>query len=177
MTSGAEQIETAYALKQIIDAGVRVCFNLENRERTLDTAMDTMMLSLTNFGAEMEREKARQRTHDAMLRKARAGHAVDGKVLGYDHVDVPGAPGPDGKPYRQYVVRLINSTEAIVVRRIFEGYGSGLGLTRLAKNLNNDHIPPPRGDVRGWAPTSIREIIHRELYVGVVLWNRTQSVQ
>ena len=36
---GREQIETAYALKQITDAGVRVFFYLEDRERTLDNAM------------------------------------------------------------------------------------------------------------------------------------------
>src|SRR5262249_24457596 len=43
---GREQIETAYALKQITDAGVRVFFYLEDRERTLDSAMDKVMLSL-----------------------------------------------------------------------------------------------------------------------------------
>jgi hypothetical protein len=31
---GREQIETAYALKQLVDAGVRVFFYLEDRERT-----------------------------------------------------------------------------------------------------------------------------------------------
>ena len=75
---GREQIETAYALKQIMDAGVRVFFNLEDRERTLDSAMDKVMLSLTNFAAEMERERARQRTHDALLRKAKALHVAGG---------------------------------------------------------------------------------------------------
>ncbi|PYN71988.1 MAG: hypothetical protein DMD96_35345 [Candidatus Rokuibacteriota bacterium] len=71
---GREQIETAYALMQITDASVRVFFYLEDRERTLDNAMDKVMLSLTNFAAEMERERARQRTYDAMLRKAKALH-------------------------------------------------------------------------------------------------------
>ena len=75
---GREQIETAYALKQIMDAGVRVFFYLEDRERTLDSAMDKVMLSLTNFAAEMERERARQRTHDALLRKAKALHVPGG---------------------------------------------------------------------------------------------------
>ena len=36
---GREQIETAYALKQITDAGVRVFFYLEDRERTLDLSL------------------------------------------------------------------------------------------------------------------------------------------
>jgi DNA invertase Pin-like site-specific DNA recombinase len=76
---GREAIETGYVLKQIMDAGVRV-FYLEDRERTLDTAMDKVMLSLTNFASEMEREKARQRTYDAMVRKAKARHVTGGKV-------------------------------------------------------------------------------------------------
>ncbi len=33
---GREAIETSYALRQILDAGVRVFYNLEDRERTLD---------------------------------------------------------------------------------------------------------------------------------------------
>jgi site-specific DNA recombinase len=46
----------------------------------------------------------------------------------------------------------------------------------VAKTLNAEHIPPPRGHTRGWAPTAIREILRRELYRGVVIWNRTQKV-
>jgi site-specific DNA recombinase len=176
---GREQIETAYALKQITDAGVRVFFYLEDRERTLDSAMDKVMLSLTNFAAEMERERARQRTHDALLRKAKSLHVPGGAVYGYDNVEVPSpTPGPDGRPKRLHVVRRINPEQAAVVQRIFELYASGLGITRIAKRLNSEHVPPPRCDRlrHGWAPTAIREILHRELYRGVVIWNRTQKV-
>ena len=96
---GREQIATAYALLQIIDAGVRVFFYLEDRERTLDSATEKAMFTLTSFGAELEREKARQRTYDAMLRKAKALHVTGGRVYGFDNVDVllPD-PGPDGRP-------------------------------------------------------------------------------
>ena len=57
---GREVIETAYALKQLVTAGVRVWFYLEDRERTLDSPTDKIMLSLTAFADELEREKARQ---------------------------------------------------------------------------------------------------------------------
>src|SRR4029079_10597779 len=130
---GREQIETAYALKQITDAGVRVFFYLEDRERTLDSAMDKVMLSLSNFASEMEREKAKQRTYDAMLRKAKAGHVTGGKVFGYDNKDVL---APDGR--RLHVVRTINSTQAAIVRRVFELYAANLGLTRIAKTFNTE---------------------------------------
>ena len=38
------------------DAGVRVFFYLEDRERTLDSPTDKIMLSLTAFADELERE-------------------------------------------------------------------------------------------------------------------------
>ncbi len=79
---GREAIETAYALKQLVTAGVRVFFYLEDRERTLDSPTDKIMLSLTAFADELEREKARQRTYDAMLRKAKAGHVTGGTCFG-----------------------------------------------------------------------------------------------
>ncbi len=166
---GREQIETAYALKQIMDAGVRVFFYLEDRERTLDTAMDKIMLSLSTFAAEMEREKARQRTYDAMAHKARAGYVTGNCVYGYDNV-------PVGEP-RQHVIRRINDQAKEVVLRIFKDFASGLGIKRIAMGLNGEAVPPPRGGRHGWAPATVREILHRDLYAGVVYWNRTQTIQ
>ena len=175
---GREQIETSYSLKQILDAGVRVFFYLEDKERTLDSAIDKVMLSLTNFAAEMEREKASQRTYDVMLRKAKSLHVTGNKVFGYDNVPVySDEPNADGTPRRQHVVRRINPEQAKVVVKIFELSASGFGLSRIAKTLNDDRIPPPQGGSLGWCPTAIREILRRDLYQGVVQWNRTQVIQ
>ena len=168
---GREQIETAYALKQIMDAGVRVFFYLEDRERTLDSAIDKMMLSLTGFASEMERERAKQRTYDAMLRKAKAGHVTGGKVFGYDNREVLSAEG-----HRLHVLRVVNQTEAGIVRQIFEMYAGGLGIGRIAKCLNGESVPAPRQSPRGWAPSAIREILHRPLYKGEIVWNQHEKI-
>src|SRR5438128_10182108 len=80
---GREQIEVAYALKQLAQAGVRVWLYLEDRERTLGSPTDKLLMSVTAFADELEREKARQRTYDALARKARAGHVTGGIVFGY----------------------------------------------------------------------------------------------
>jgi DNA invertase Pin-like site-specific DNA recombinase len=119
----------------------------------------------------MEREKASQRTHDAMLRKARSGYVTGGKSYGYDNIDVHGdARGIDGERQRLHVVRRINQGEALVVRRLFERYASGgYGLRALTKELNAEDILPPTKHRKGWAPSCIREILHRELYRGVVI--------
>jgi DNA invertase Pin-like site-specific DNA recombinase len=168
---GREQIETAYALKQITDAGVRVFFYLEDRERTLESALDKVMLSLTNFAAEMERERAKQRTYDAMLRKAKAGHVTGGRVYGYDNKEIT---APDGR--RLHVVRTINQEQAAVVLRIFEMYASKVGLTRIAKTLNAEGIASPRHST-GWAPSAVREMLYRPLYKGEIVWNEYQKIE
>jgi site-specific DNA recombinase len=174
---GREQIQTAYALQQITDAGVRVWLYLSDQERKLDSAMDKIMSSLAGFAAEMEREKASQRTHDAMLRKAKALYVTGNKVFGYDNVPIFGEEqNPDGSRKRQHVVRQINQTQAMTVVRIFELHASGCGLASIAKTLNNDRVAPPHGGRLGWCPTAIRDILRRDLYRGIVWWNRTQSI-
>jgi site-specific DNA recombinase len=170
---GREAIETSYALKQIVTAGVRCFFYIENRERTLGTPTDKFMMSLTAFTDELEREKARQRTSDAMARKARAGHVCGGRVFGYDNIEMPGA---DGK--RSHVERRINVAEAAIVLRIFTLSAQGVGLTTTAKTLNDEAAPSPRAQQarpKGWAPSSVREVLHRTLYRGEITWNRTQK--
>lgn len=170
---GREQIRTSMTLLQITEAGVRVFFYLTDQERKLDTAMDKIVLSLSNFGAELEREKASQRTHDALKKKALDLKVTGCKVFGYDNVEVCSPTTGE----RLHVVRRINTTEAEVVRRLFERYAAGAGLTRLAKGLNDEGVLPPRGDANGWAPSCIRAILHRPLYRGLVVWNKTQSIQ
>jgi site-specific DNA recombinase len=170
---GREAIETAYALKQLVQAGVRVFFYLEDRERTLDTPTDKIMMSLTAFADELEREKARQRTYDAMQRKAKAGHVTGGRVFGYDNLEIVCANGQ-----RSHVERRINEAEAAVVRKIFERSAAGAGLTRIAKELNAAGALTPRpqqGRPAGWAPSTVREVLLRALYRGEIVWNQSRK--
>jgi DNA invertase Pin-like site-specific DNA recombinase len=170
---GREQIETAYALKQITDAGVRVFLYLEDRERTLDNAMEKVMASLTNFVSEAERERARQRTRDAMSRKAKAGYVAGGKVYGYRNVEIRSTTN-DGTSVRDHVEREIVEAEGAVIQRIFQMSAAGAGIVRIAKTFNAEGVPSPRG--RGWAPSAVREILYRPLYRGQIVWGKTARV-
>ncbi len=171
---GREAIETAYALKQLITAGVRVFLYMEDRERTIDTPTEKILLAVSAYGDEIERERARDRTWDALLHKAKAGHVTGGRVFGYDNQEVC---GPDGR--RLYVKRVINPTEAEIVLTIFSLYAEGKGFRKIAKVLNERGAlsPTPRrtGRPRAWAPSSIREIIHRDLYRGLLVWGKVQK--
>ncbi len=161
---GREMHQTAHVFGQIIRAGVEIWFYLDGRQRKLDTALDKMMLSLNTFAAELEREKARQRTRDAMVRKAKAGHVTGGRVFGYDNHRVEG-----------HVERRINAAEAAVVRRIYELAALGHGNRTIAHALNLDGCPAPRpqsGRPAGWAPSSVRDVLGRPIYRGVIEWDR-----
>ena len=170
---GREQIETSYALKQLVQAGVRVFYYMEDRERTLDTPTDKIMMSLAAFADELEREKARQRTKDAMTRKAKSGHVTGGQCFGYINVEILGQDGQ-----RSHVERRINDIEAVVVRDIFGLCAKGYGKSRIAKLLNDRRAPSPKpkhGGPRAWAPSSVRSILYRDSYRGLVIWNKSQK--
>ena len=67
--------------------------------------------------------------------------------------------------------------------RIFELYASGLGLKAIAKRLTSEGAAHPKPfrrkdgltPVAGWSPATIRTILHRELYRGVVVWNKSRK--
>lgn len=170
---GRESIEVSYAMKTLVQAGVKVWLYLENRERTLDSPIDKVMLSLATFADELERERGRQRTYDAMSRKAQAGHVTGGRTFGYDNCPVVDASGK-----RSHVERRINAAEADVIRQIFHLSAAGVGQNKIAKQLNAEGAISPRaqrGRPTAWAPSSVHEVLFRELYRGVIQWNKSRK--
>src|SRR4029453_700583 len=100
---GREQVQTGFALMQIIQAGARVFYYQEDREATLDNSTDKIMMSLKGFADDVEREQARKRTYAAMRRKAEAGHVTGGRTFGYTNVEIKDANGK-----RSHVVLQVN---------------------------------------------------------------------
>ena len=168
---GREAIETSYALKQLTQSGVRIFLYLDDREVQFGSFSDnTMNFLRAEFAAE-ERRKAQQRTYDAMLRKARAGHVTGGRVFGYRNVEVPGSDGQ-----RSHVVRVIAPEDADVVRRIFRLSAQGFGAKAIAKQLNANGARSPRaqqGRLNAWTPSTVWEVLHRWLYRGELVWNQS----
>ena len=175
---GRESVEVGYAVKQLTTSGVRLFCYLTDSERRLDSPIDKIMLALSSYSDEMERERARQRTADAMLRKAKQGHVCGGACYGYRSRDVMGDADPAGRRPRLHVARVVYEPEAEIVREIFARYGRGEGLIAIAKALNAERKPSPRaqrGRPSGWSPSSIRALLLRPTYRGVVTWNRSQK--
>ena len=78
-----------------------------------------------------------------------------------------------------HVERRIVEAEAAIVRRIFQLAAAGVGKVKIAKRLNAEGAaaPLPRGvgRPRGWAGSTVREVLHRELYRGEIVWAKTKK--
>ena len=90
---------------------------LTDTEIKRGTAVEKFQANAIAFVDEMAREQGRQRTRDAMVRKARQGHVAGGMVYGYRNVR-----------HADHVERVIDPTEAAIIRRIFEACASRPGL-------------------------------------------------
>ena len=162
---GREMIETSYALKQIITAGVRVFYSMEDRERTLDSPTDKVLLAVNAYAGELEREMARQRSRDAARQRATHGFVTGGTCFGYRNV----------RTDTGHVVREVDPVEAAVVQRIFELCRDGKGQRRICQVLNAEGAPAPRAQQRrpnGWVPSSVRAVLYRDVYRGQQTWGR-----
>ncbi len=76
------------------------------------------------------------------------------------------------------MTRVIKEEEADIVRQIYTLYATHHGLRAIAHQLNEQGAPCPRsqqGRPNGWSPSSIREVIHRPLYRGEIVWNKTKK--
>ncbi len=151
----------------IEDAGVAIHGYLKGRQITLDDEMGEVEATVDSLVASLERRRARERTYDALRRRAEAGAVTGGRVFGYRNVR-----NGDG-----YVHRVIDEAEAATIRRIFTMYAEGAGLTRIAKTLNAEHVPSPQGGTGSWIGTAVRDMLLRSLYAGVLVWNKSQKVR
>lgn len=176
---GRESIEVSSLLKLISVAGVVTYCYLEDKAVLLDTPADKVMLALRGFTDESQRTQGAQRTHDAMLRKARAGHVTGGRVYGYTNLEIlSGLLDAYGRPKRDHVERRINEEQAAVVRQIFQLCAEGKGMVRIARRLNDEGLPAPRnsqGRRISWSPSSVRSLLFRRLYLGEVIYNKTKK--
>ncbi len=104
--------------------------------------------------------------------KARAGLAAGGIAYGYEVIC---ELGPDGEVVRGH--RRIVEAEAAIVRRIFTEFAAGRSSVAIAKGLNADGIPAPRGGQ--WNPSTIHGhrgrgvgLLTNPLYAGRQVFNR-----
>jgi len=169
---GGDALRVGLIVRDLIESGTRVFYYYSREEVRLGGAVDNLLLMARNFGAEWEREKIAQRTHEHLLTKARRGLVVGGRCYGYDQVEIKEG---DRRLRVEYV---LNETQAAIVREIFKRYAAGEGLRAIAKALNVRGVPPPRAGKRGtgsWSTSAIWAMLRRERYAGVLVWGKAEK--
>jgi site-specific DNA recombinase len=165
-----DQEDVAGLYKQVTFAGIRLFTLAEGDISELHVGLKGTMnaLFLKDLAA---------KTRRGLEGRVRLGRSGGGLCYGYDVVAEVGA---DGKAVGG--ARRINEAAAEIVRRILREFTAGRSPRAIAAGLNTDRIPGPGG--HPWGDTTIRGhalrgtgILHNELYVGRLIWNRQRYVK
>ncbi len=160
-----DQADVAVLYKHLRFAGVSVVTLAEGEISELHVGLKGTMnaLFLKDLAA---------KTHRGMRGRVEAGKAGGSRSYGYDVVKALDAAG---EPIRGE--RRINEEQAGIVRRIFREFAAGASPRTIARRLNADGIPGPRG--KRWSDNTLRGhakrgmgLLNNELYIGRLVWNR-----
>ena len=118
-----------------------------------------------------------QKTRRGLEGRIRAGRSAGGLCYGYRVIRKLQADGTTTAG-----MRVIDDTEAIVLRQIFADYAGGLSPRTIARALNQANVPGSRGG--RWTASLIlgnaaREtgILRNRLYAGELVWNRQHFIK
>ncbi|WP_026572469.1 recombinase family protein [Bacillus sp. UNC438CL73TsuS30] len=119
------------------------------------TAIGRLFITLVAALAQWERENLGERVRMGMQQKAKEGKwTVSLPPLGYESNDS---------------TLMINHQEAAIVKEIYRLYLSGMGMWKIAKNLNERGIHPRSG--KAWGMNPIQYILKNPIYMGTSRYN------
>lgn len=128
---------------------------------------EQMLLQMQGVFAEYERALIHERTRRGQLFAARQGRVNWGNPpYGYTYIrKTPTTP--------QHLV--INEAEAEIVRQVYRWcVEEQLSSYTIHQRLTAQGIPPRKGSPRGWAQSSVIEMLRDSIYKGEAYYNRTQ---
>ncbi len=165
-----DQADVAAIYKRLTFAGVRIVTLAEGEINELHVGLKGTMnqLFLKDLAA---------KTRRGLRGRVEAGFSGGGNSYGYKVVRRLGANGEPATGEHE-----IAPVEADIVRRIFAAFADGQSPKAIARDLNAEKIPGPRGQM--WRDTAIRGHrqrgtgpLNNELYIGRLIWNRLRYVK
>lgn len=126
--------------------------------------------------AEFERDLIRERTMGGRRALAASGVQPSRKNPPFGYVIVTHVHKIAGRFLEHQVGdHVVIEEEAYWVREIFRLYAAHWSLGEIARHLNDQHVPTPKGG-REWRGTSVRCILMNSVYSGRVAFGKTLSV-
>ncbi|MFB9150962.1 recombinase family protein [Roseovarius ramblicola] len=165
-----DQADMATLFKRLSFHGVKIVTLSEGE-------IDELHVGLKGTMNQLFLKDLANKTRRGLRGRVEAGRSGGGKSYGYDVVR---RIGDDGEIVTGE--RTINEYEAEIIRRIFREFNEGRSPKAIARRLNEDGLPGPRG--RMWRDTAIRGhrtrgtgILNNELYIGRMVWNRLRYIK
>ena len=157
-------VDSLNYIRELKELGISIYFENEN----IDTLTPGGEVLITILAAMAEQESRTMSTNIkwSYQKKFKNGEVLlnTSMMMGYIKTD---RRDEEGK-----VIYEINEEEAVVVRRIYREYLSGVTVTRICRGLEADGIPTKLGRKR-WQPSVIKSILTNEKYTGDALLGKT----
>ena len=151
------------------EAGI-LCYETESPPASLDPRArvsydDLLIGAIKSVGAQQEIRKLTERQRIGMIHRVRQGLSPSRPPFGYKRVYDPAGN----------LTVEIDPAPAIAIKRIFDLYLQGLGITAIANMLNAEGAVAPAGQ---WTKNGVRVIVRRAwFYAGFVEYNVASKTQ
>lgn len=122
------------------------------------TVNGKMFISLLGTFAEYERKLIVSRVKDGMEKRASAGLANGGRMLGYDYIDKK---------------LVVNADEADIVKRVFEFRAENKGYKWIAQRLNESGKKTKNN--KSFSINTIKTILQNDKYIGNMSWGKLRD--
>ncbi|WP_289286660.1 recombinase family protein [Methylophaga sp. UBA3991] len=133
-----------------------------------DGEVGTIHIGIKGLMGELYLADLAQKTKRGLQAVVNDGRQAGGKSYGYDSIG-------GGE-------LVINENQAVVIERIFNEYSHNKTPREIARDLNADDIPSPRGGK--WNASTINGnrqrqngILQNQLYIGKTVWNRQRFIK
>ncbi|MGN7384096.1 recombinase family protein [Paenibacillus sp. SAFN-117] len=144
----------------ISDKLVNYNIKLVSLKESFDTSTPTGMMTFQMFGmiAELERSNIIERGKLGQQQRAREGKFNGGVVLGYNSIN------------KELVV---NESESIIVKKIFDYADEGQGLKAITRRLNEAGYRSKKGNP--FSTNAIKTILNNPTYIGKIRYNQVEN--
>ncbi|ANB59529.1 recombinase family protein [Anoxybacteroides amylolyticum] len=122
------------------------------------TPMGKMVFQIMGSFAELERNTIVGRVKMGMTQRAKLGKFNGGQCLGYDSVSK---------------TLVVNESEALIVREIFNLAEQGLGYKAIVSRINEKGYRTKKGNQ--FAVNAVKEILSNPIYIGKIRFNKLEN--
>ena len=175
-------------LQDFFDSDCEVYAVLKDAFYDFRSEQAALLGSIEAYKNNAARKDSAKKARKHLQERAEVGYVTGGACFGFRNKIILNEDGSK----RVRTEYRIDPDQAFIVRGIFKAYDAGLGITKIAKVLNGDsHYrdlslkffdgltpdPPQLGRTGSWAPSTIREMLHNEKYIGIFTWGRRENFE